>query len=55
MKTKLTKKQKINFSRRFSFDDWSWICGQNEFFNALEVEQNLDLAEVIAYRLLEAR
>lgn len=50
-KAKVSKKQKINFARRFSYDDWMKICMDaklEEAINAGEFEQ----AEVIAWELL---
>ena len=42
------------FARRFTFDDWSWLCSRLEFLDALEAK-SADECEVIAMRLLTER
>lgn len=51
--SKPTKKEKINLARRFSSEDWGWLCGQYEFLLALE--ESIEAAEIAAHRLMEAR
>lgn len=48
---KLTKKQKQNFARRFSMEDWGILCSNAEFLTAFE-SGDLALSEVVAHRLL---
>lgn len=48
---KATKKEKQNFAKRFSLEDWMKVCCDASFLESLE-ERNFDLAEVIASRLL---
>lgn len=51
MKTKLTKKQRTNFARRFSLDDWNRLCMSDDFVNAFD-SGSLEECEVIAHRIL---
>lgn len=51
MKIKASKKQKIAFARRFSYDDWMLICSDEKLTNAIN-DGKFALAEVIANELL---
>lgn len=48
----MTNKEKKQFARRFSLDDWQWLCAQMDFLDALEKSEAE--AEVVAHRMLAA-
>jgi len=50
-KVKVTKKQKIAFARRFSFDDWMKVCCDGKVEDAINSGE-FDLAEVLAHKVL---
>ena len=49
--TTTTKKQKMSFMRRFSFEGFSRLCASADFEKAFR-DGDLALAEVIAHRIL---
>ena len=49
----MTAKQKKQFSRRFSLEDWQWLCSKVDFLDALEKTEAE--AEVVAHTLLSDR
>lgn len=50
----MTEKQKNEFGRHFSLDDWVWLCRKSEFLDALENLSPGEAAEV-AIKLLNER
>lgn len=49
----MTATEKKQFCRRFSLDDWQWLCSHVAFLDALEKSEAE--AEVVAYKLLSER